>query len=53
MWSVTLDAPKVLEATNKGDMSSLPALWDSRIHIRISNDSNITTNIEALIDKFG
>jgi len=56
MWSVTLDAPKVLEATNKGGMSSLSAvlaLWDSRIHIHISNGSNITTNIEALIDKFG
>ena len=56
VWSVTLNAPKVLEATSEGDISLLPAvltLWDSRIHIHISNGSNITTNIEALIDEFG
>ena len=56
VWSVILNAPKVLEATSEGDISLLPAvltLWDSRIHIHISNGSNITTNIEALIDEFG
>ena len=52
--SITLDTPRALEVISKGGMFPLLVvlvLWDSRIHICTSNSSNITTNIEASIDK--
>ena len=54
VWSIILNASKALEVTSEGNMSLLLAvlaLQDSRIHICASNGSNITTNIEVLIDK--
>ena len=41
--------------TCEGDVTPLPtilALWDTRVHIGLSDSYNITADVEALVDKF-
>ena len=52
--SIALYTSRALEVTSKGGVFPLPTifvLWDIWIHICISNSGNITTNIEAPINK--
>ena len=54
VWAIAFYALHSLDSVGKGSMSPLPAIltlgypW---VHVRPSNYSDVSSNIEALIDK--
>ena len=51
---ITFDTSQFLSMTDKHSISSLPAilvLEDTKVHIFISHDSNVTSYIESIVNQ--
>jgi len=53
--AITFQASHILKSICEGGVTLLPtilALWNTRVHISLSDSHDITANIEALVDEF-
>ena len=54
MWSIAFYIPRTLKVAGKSGMTPLLAilvLWNTKIHICITNSGNEATDVEAMIDE--